>query len=223
MLRINWMGRTVCAAVVCMSCFSAASAGIVETQTHAYDVNSPYVPMFDGSLGALDKVTLEIDLTPFGALLTLFHNGSSSWPFLIEASEKVKVDILGKFGIDAPKFGSQISAGLQVIAGEAITVTLDSQSGAGISSDNFDSSKDLSVDLNGFVGIGNLEVVFSYDRSSSGTSPAPGSPDLTTDLLHFNYETLPGGQLTYTYTTPEPMTLGLLSIGGMALLRRRSA
>ena len=87
----------------------------------------------------------------------------------------------------------------------------------------------LDGDLNGdgFVGLGDLDIVLGHwNQNVTAGDLLAGDPsgdgyvgldDLDTVLGNWNAGTPPAGS-----AIPEPATLGLLSLGGLALLRRHA-
>jgi hypothetical protein len=72
-------------------------------------------------------------------------------------------------------------------------------------------------DIAPYIGTGNVTFEFDGGTSTSGTRLTDaGSDRITTGTNHFDFTTL----VEYEYT-PEPATLSMLALGGLALLRRR--
>lgn len=83
---------------------------------------------------------------------------------------------------------------------------------SGDSSDSFTSSS-LS-DKNLFTGAGSILLPVTANGASTGS----GAGNL---LLQFSTLASSSATVTYDYTVPEPATMCLLAVGGLALLRRR--
>ncbi|MCD4825055.1 MAG: PEP-CTERM sorting domain-containing protein [Phycisphaerae bacterium] len=202
-----------------MSLVSVSSAATV---SYDYDLDNNTVSMFDSSLGTLDKVTLTINVDPSSASVTVDNSVPvpASDDFEISVQEDVKVDILGKFGSSAPNTASVVHGTRYLGAGDQIHFD-DLGMSSWDSCNGGNDTQDLTTGLSDFVGTGTLNVIFSFESFSWAETWGSGSDPVTTDEdVQYSYGA-PGGTITYTYTVPEPATLGLLAIGGMAMLRRR--
>ena len=221
-----FMGLFVC----CALGMSVVSAETIETATYDYDVSTPSVPMFDPSLGALDKVTLSVTTEPTFAYVGVNNmNVEYGWEgpvypgsgeLSIGVRETLKVDINGQLGASAPKALSIWSGCRWVDAWEELVIF--SAPGDLLSGEA--DTADLTGDLSAFFGTGLLDVAFNYQTSSYAYPISPiGMVSTPSTYVHdMEYTTgSPSGTLTYTYTTPEPAMLSLLALGGMAILRRR--
>jgi hypothetical protein len=226
MPKISWIGRAVCAAVVCVCLVSAASA---DTVTYSYSHGDLSVPMFDPSLGDLEEVILELTVTPVSGFVVVANNVED--PFMggypvadgldINVQETIKVDVLGKFGATAPWVTSKLWGQEWFAAYEVRPVGLTSFLPGGTGGTVF---SDLTGDLSAFVGSGDLTITLSTSTSSWATHVMPNmggmsSPDTYNADVNYGSGS-PFGKITYTYV-PEPAALSLLGMGGLALLRHR--
>lgn len=179
------------------------------------------LPKFDTSLGPLTKVTLELDANT--------DSGSIGWDNEAAITTDVTLGIGAKVTASAP---------LSLIVVTAIPLQLGSATG--IAADNDGTADFIGTDSFTVTGGMGTDSDADFTTSSLATFEATfvgETFDTTIDSVVENYLSTSGGYgpfnpvpgmtdgtitVTYEYI-PEPATLGLLSLGALALLRRRRA
>ncbi len=176
-----------------------------------------------------------------GVVFALVDGDGTEWQYVINTTENswfgllpgatytLTVPITGATGLINP--GSSSGLDTSNIIGFHIQVDSgDNNVPYDISFENFRMyvpGEDLEGDLNGdgFVGLDDLDIILSAWNQSVPPADAAADPsgdgfvgldDLDLVLNNWNAGTPPA-----TAVVPEPATLGLISLGGLALLRRK--
>lgn len=162
---------------------------------------------FDSTLGTLTSVKLDLSSSSSTVITVSSTTNATGW---------AKTEVI----LDVQDAGLNLNTPTIDMLSPAFTFTNlngSATSGAlvknGSSSDTYTSS----VILTEFTGIGNIllnaststETLLSF-TSGNATAQQTTNASLT-------------GTVTYEYTVPEPMTIGLLGMGGLAILRRKTA
>lgn len=166
-------------------------------------------PMFSPSNGTLTAVVLDLS-SSMSTVLTI-HNTSPSGSTGWAKTEVVLTvqDPSGYFGnpqVDflSPQYNFALGAGEQVTSGTLVR----NGSNSGLSYTDAGT-------LAEFTGTGNISIS-AFTNTYAVISYTGGN----TDAVQVTNASA-NGHITYFYDTPEPLTLSLLAVGGMALLRRR--
>jgi PEP-CTERM motif-containing protein len=171
--------------------------------------NSLSFPQFDSGLGILNSVTIDLSGS-LSTVLTVTNNspnGSSSGAAMtmLQMTVQDSGSNLNAPTIDmsSPLYSYSLGAGGSVTSG---TLTMN-----GISSDTYT----LAAVIAEFTGPGTILLDASTFTQTGlfNTGGNTFASQLTDASLT--------GTVTYDYTVPEPATMSLMSIGGLALLRKR--
>ena len=213
----------------------AMASGATITQTEAFsgvpDFQSTLTfDSFDTSLGTLDSVEIIADLLITGGQAQVDNESPSTATVSVEFGADADLMSAGEVFMPAVNAVASVTQNLLLDPDDGDGASIDPSPTDGatipiVSTTGFDSA--LMVRANG--GIEALQVstfedtsagldymimldsgtVFSISGASGvagGFTPASVAGDVT---------------VVYTYTVPEPMTMSLLALGGVALLRRR--
>ena len=206
--------RTLIVLSIALALPSLANAGMAGPYSNTIpssltDWSSSLVfPKFDSSLGTLTSV--QFDLSSGMSTVLTVHNtapsGSSGW-----AKTEVILTVQdpnGYFGspqIDylSPQYNFALGAGQEVTSGTLTKTSSDSwtYSDAGT--------------LAEFTGSGNINIS-AFTNTYAVISYTGGNSDA---VQVTNAQA--NGKITYFYDVPEPATMSLLTLGGLAMLRRR--
>lgn len=183
-------------------------------------ISSVTVPKFDGALGTLTKITFKLDG---------YVEGSAKFESLDAAPATVTMALSAEVTLQRPDLSS-------LVVSLPVANTLDNVSAfdgfidfGGSSGKTYPalSAGDLQssmlfapfspVDAANFIG-GPLDTV-TLPAKARGTSTGSGAGNL---LLQFATSASAGVMVTYEYNPiPEPTTLALFALAGLALVRRR--
>jgi len=176
--------------------------------------DSVSVPKFDPALGTLNSI--EYTLSGHVEGTAAFENQSPS-----EAT--ITMDLSAILKLQRPDLTTIVITIPVASTSDDVTAydgVLDYGGTSGRTHSNL--SNDLSesitsssaADLSLFTGTGNISLPVEAGGASSGS----GSGTL---ILQFSTAASAEVEVIYNYTVPEPATMGLLSLGGLALIRRR--
>lgn len=220
MTKNNW----IITAVVLLASVSMASAAAVQHDitfgpTPTGNASYPLLlPQFDITLGTLNSVTLMLDVdTDSGSIAWDNEAGSPSDVTLGIGAEVTATGPATLVVVVMPlQTGSAIGIAADEVAdGAGDFLGLDAFSVTGGSGNDSDNTT-LFSGFGAYIGTGTFSTTISSGVSTSlSTSggwgpinPSPGQFDGTLSVI-------------YDYTVPEPATMSLLAVGGLAALRRR--
>ena len=211
-------------AVLLVSVFglaSTASAYVISYDTNfgPTAVGSPtttlYLSQFDPALGTLNSVTLTLDATASA--------GSIAWDNEADQPSTVTLGIGAEVTAIAPDALALVAVPLQTDSGsvdadndgDADFIGTDAFSVTGGTGNDSDSAALPPGDLTPYIGTGDIAVSVvglaeTYLSTSGGFGPIDPTPgDFSgTVTVEYNY-------------IPEPATLSILTLAGLALIRRR--